>query len=210
MDLEIDLRADVPYVRDQEHRSTCLAFAVSAAHTHYQCQPDWLSVEYLFYHALQSMPSKDPALGLTFPAAERALRKEGQPNEIAWPYKSNDSIPPMAPPKNIDPIWRAQSTWAIHQDADHLFGELKNGHLLVLGIELSPDFYLPTTTPFVIDDTNPGFGGHAVLAVGVGRSFAGEQCIMVQNSWGEGWGDSGYAWLTSSYLRTHLIGHMQI
>jgi Papain family cysteine protease len=210
MELEIDLRAKVPAVRDQKDRETCLAFAISAAHTHHHSRLAWLSVEYLFYYALQLMSGKDPSLGLTFAAVEGALRDEGQPEESAWPYLP-DAVPPLPkPPTDLEPIWRAKSHWAHHQDVAAAIAELEHQRLMILGVQLSPGFYRLPESPYLIDDTGSGFGGHAVLAVGVGKSSAGERLVLIQNSWGIGWGDSGYAWLSSRFLESHLIGHMTI
>ncbi len=53
--------------------------------------------------------------------------------------------------------------------------------------------------------------GHAYLAVGYQRlpdhPEEGGLCLWVRNSWGTGWGDSGYACMTLEWLRRHLREH---
>jgi hypothetical protein len=46
-------------------------------------------------------------------------------------------------------------------------------------------------------------GGHALLAVGyeLGSGWEGGGRVQFINSWGQGWGDEGYGWVTFAYLR---------
>ena len=44
---------------------------------------------------------------------------------------------------------------------------------------------------------------HALVAVGHGERHDGKY-ILVRNSWGEGWGDRGHAWLHEEYLEACL------
>jgi C1A family cysteine protease len=55
--------------------------------------------------------------------------------------------------------------------------------------------------------------GHAVVAVGYDdhKRITNTQCgketrgaLLIRNSWGTGWGDSGYGWLPYSYVRSKL------
>lgn len=197
-------------MRDQKDRATCLAFALSAAHAKHHSQADWLSVEYLFYHALQLMIDRDPSNGLTFAAGSDALRDEGQPEESSWPYQANVVLPLPKPPDGIKPIWRANSRWVMNQDIAAVVSELENQRLVILGVQVSSAFFRPPTNPCLIDDVTPGFGGHAVLAVGIGTTPEGTRCVLIQNSWGSAWGDGGFAWLSTNFLAKNLIGYMWI
>jgi C1A family cysteine protease len=47
---------------------------------------------------------------------------------------------------------------------------------------------------------------HAVIAVGLGETAEGEQCLLVRNSWGPSWGLKGHAWITVPYLAQRLRG----
>jgi C1A family cysteine protease len=50
-------------------------------------------------------------------------------------------------------------------------------------------------------------GGHAVMAVGYDdhKDIGGRQgAILIRNSWGAGWGQSGYGWLPYDYVLTGL------
>jgi hypothetical protein len=46
-------------------------------------------------------------------------------------------------------------------------------------------------------------GGHAVTLIGYRTSVTGRQ-FLIQNSWGKGWGEGGYVWMTEPELRRHM------
>lgn len=47
-------------------------------------------------------------------------------------------------------------------------------------------------------------GGHAVVLVGY-RTLGLERQFLIHNSWGAGWGENGYAWISERGLRAHLM-----
>jgi C1A family cysteine protease len=204
-----DLRAAVPGVRDQRERQTCLAFAVTAAHNYHRTTLDWFSVEYLFYYAVQHEPNQDPRLGLTFGSAETALREQGQPEEPVWPYLETLCGPLPIPPDNLTRTWRHESIWEHHNNADKVLGAAAN-QPIVVGIKLSDGFYKSPRSPFLVDGDEIGFGGHAVLGIGTGIDAKGLRWLLIRNSWGFSWGDSGDAWLSERYLANNLLGHMRL
>jgi len=51
----------------------------------------------------------------------------------------------------------------------------------------------------------PIVGGHAVTLVGYKRSGM-KVMFRLRNSWGESWGDGGYAWMPSEYLSVGICG----
>ena len=74
-----DLRSRFGAIRDQGSRPTCLAFAVSDAHAVARGPFDPLSVEQLYYHAVQRTPGGDPAAGVNLPAILAAYGMTGRP-----------------------------------------------------------------------------------------------------------------------------------
>jgi len=205
IDVEIDLRVKCPPVRDQGKRSTCLACAASDAHMQTHSLREALSAEFLFYHAAQHMPGKDARQGITFQAAREALRTPGQPLEREWPYHAVQPNP-WTPPVG-SAFWRGDCSISITRPATEIAKFLRQDCPVVLGIKLTLDFIKVRATPAIISARGIGFGGHAVLAVGLGRLKTGPTLLLVRNSWGEGWGDRGYAWLPSRYLAKKLIGY---
>ena len=85
---------------------------------------------------------------------------------------------------------------------------LNDGKLPVMGLALPESFYTPTA-PWLIDPVGPIRGYHAVVGVGVAE-IGGSRSIMIRNSWGDTWGNSGHAYLSDSFLANHLMEVMAL
>lgn len=198
-----DLRADLQPVRHQGRRSSCLAFASSTAHEHRAGITEHLCVEYLFYHAVERTPGKNPSVGTTMEAAALALADEGQPVETAWPY-SPVPVAPWAPPAITTPLHKRRMLVGALA-FDDVAKVLDGGHSVVIGVIITDAFYRPDALgriPDLSPDTERG--GHAVLAVGHGVQADGTTMLLIRNSWGASWGLGGYAWLSRAYVTRQL------
>ncbi len=207
LSIRVDLREVWEAARDQGARSACLACACSDAHAVAHALRRPLSAEFLFYHAGQRMPGKDVTAGLTFAAVDTALKANGQPDEEEWPYSLTPPNP-WNPPAVTTRWYGSLSTAAL--DAAMIVSAIESRQPVVLGVKLSAGFYTAPTTPFVIPAAGPGFGGHAVLGVGIADYAPVGKLILIRNSWGSGWGEDGYGWLPTAYLHDKLIGYRTI
>jgi hypothetical protein len=204
---EVDLRESWEFLRDQGSRPTCLACATSDAHVHLQkCAP--LSVEYLFFQSVQRSTAKDPTSGLTFEQVGDALIHEGQPLEHEWPYAQ--AQPSSWAPPAITRRWYADLGSRKKDAAEEIARLLRGGHPVVLGLRISAAFIGPALPNATIPGVGSGFGGHAVLAVGLGSDDAGRMHFLIRNSWGVAWGSNGHAWLDSAYFDDKLIGFSHV
>lgn len=52
----------------------------------------------------------------------------------------------------------------------------------------------------VIQDWAGFSGGHAVVLAGMRKTTSGKRQFLIHNSWGQGWGDGGYAWVNEAML----------
>ncbi|MFG6412698.1 C1 family peptidase [Roseateles sp. DC23W] len=194
--VEHDLRGAWEGIRDQGPRPTCLACTTSDAHAHAHGLSHALSAEYLFAHAVQLMSSSNG--GLSFDAVDKALQLHGQPHESHWPY----GVPAAALCSPIGQIWCGSCL-----DPMSVESELVSGVPVVLGLMLCAGFYRVQAPPHLVADGPSNHSGHAVVAVGLGRSSASASydLVLIRNSWGARWGDKGHAWLPYSYMKTKLM-----
>ncbi|RYG88487.1 MAG: peptidase C1 [Alphaproteobacteria bacterium] len=201
----VDLRAALPSCRDQGRRRSCLAFAASAAHAHGRQRTEPLSVEYLYFGAVALSPGADPDRGTTFLAVATALSDTGQPDEKVWPYQATQLVKPdWNPPVTSEPLYRAKTDIGI-LDIDGICALLDQATTVVLGLLTSDSFMMAGPDGIMPHkDLDPMSGGHAVLAVGYGEDPDGNRHVLVRNSWGPDWGMDGHAWLSATYLQTHL------
>ena len=77
-----DLRRSFGAIRNQGSRPTCVAFAVTDAHAVTRDDLTELSVEHLYYHAVQRTPSGHPKDGVSLPKILEALLFDGQAAEL--------------------------------------------------------------------------------------------------------------------------------
>lgn len=202
----VSLQGVCPPVRDQGDRPTCLACATSDAHAmHHGCAP--LSAEFLFYQAIQMATVGNLTDGILFEEAAAALDTHGQPAEQEWPY-SPIQPNPWTPP-TVTTIWEANLQHDAANAVSQIISLVTSGKPVVLGIRLSAGLLSPIPPPFLIDGAGDGFGGHAVLVVGLGY-VSTTPYFLIRNSWGIGWANQGYAWLAADYLVDKLIGFAPI
>ena len=205
--VEVDLRHSLPPVRDQGDRPTCLACATSDAHSiAHGCPP--LSAEFLLYQAIQLAKTGNLVDGILFEEAAEALAQKGQPAETEWPYPLVQPDPWVVP--TITKVWKGELEHSGDSAVSSIARLLKADTPVVLGLKLSAAFLSPLSPPYIISPHGAGFGGHAVLAIGLGSGSAATQYFLIRNSWGDEWGDAGHAWLAAEYLADKHIGYAPV
>lgn len=137
------------------------------------------------------------------PAVVQALLDEGQPVETAWPYQA-EAVIPWAPPTITSMLHKAALSPG-KLDFDGVVAVLNKGVPVVLGLVITDAFHRPDSVGLVAD-VAPDIerGGHAVLAVGYGVDPSGVAALLIRNSWGDGWGLGGHAWLPRAYVDRQL------
>ena len=200
-----DLRGKFGEVRNQGIRPTCLAFAASDLHAASRPAPfTALSVEYLYFHAVQRSIPVDPKKGLTITAAADALKIEGQPIEAGWPYLPTlpADLSKWRPPKGLEVF---HQTLSIQPDSvAGIISAIEKAQPVLLCLKISEAFFTPDELGVVAhikNDRDTGY--HAMVALAHGTSDT-DSMILVRNSWGESWGLNGHAWLHSAYVSKRL------
>lgn len=193
--VKIDRRSSLGNVRDQGPFPTCLAYATSLSNRNFHGVSEPLSAETLHYHATDGGWHK----GCTTSEMERALERHGQPKTSDCPPFPGSDIEEWQPPDCVT-HFEAKSTTP-KTTIDKVSEALKEGNLPVLGIETTVEFYYPEE-PYVFS-RGQSKANHAVTAVGVGE-IDGGPAVLIRNSWGEEWAESGHAWLNNSFIEEHL------
>lgn len=200
-----DLREIFGPARNQGSRPTCIAFALSDAHAAARGAYQELSVDHLYYHAVQRTPAGNPHDGVSLGAAIDALRLDGQCTEINWPY--TDPLPTdlsaWRPPVTATPVYRRLSDLDTAK-VTSVIERLNAGIPAVLTLLLGERFYVPDGGLITPGPNDADVDYHAVISVGHGRTADGERCVLVRNSWGPDWGANGHAWIVAPYLEHRL------
>jgi C1A family cysteine protease len=200
----VDLRSKFGSARDQNPRPTCLAFAASDTHAALRLGWTPLSAEWAYYHAVKR-DGGQPEDGSTLASMLAVIKSDGQPVEPEWPYIQSNSIDIttwLPPSKPAELFFRDHS--ACRVELRYVLDQLDAGVPVLVTMTLSNAFYMPDANHVV--DQNEAVDPkrrHAVVAVGYGER-AGAKLVLIRNSWGEGWGLNGYAWLAEDYLAPRL------
>lgn len=135
-----------------------------------------------------------------------AIEHDGQPLETDWPYLEVTPANPSAwlPPTPSPPSFTRKGN-GIAASWETLAARIESGTPLVILLKLSKSFFRPKggVVQAVAGDPPDPNRRHAVVAVGLGKAGP-EDAILVRNSWGEKWGNAGYAWLTASFVKPRL------
>lgn len=204
---EIDLRALHGSVRNQGHRPTCMAFALSDLNGHRHRQPAQLSAEHLYREAAGLMPGWRPGDGLDVDAALRAVSAPGQALEAAAPYVAVEPTLPLTRNPYCALLF-ARNYCRQLPVMGMIESALASDRSIGLVLRLTLEFFGVTAdVPQVPFSRLAIFGqSHAVIAVGVGNdSITNERHVLIRNSWGVSWGNNGHAWLPESYILTHTL-----
>jgi len=199
----VDLRSNFGAARDQNPRPTCLAFAASDTHAALRSGWNPLSAEWAYYHAVKRDGGL-PQDGSTLASMLATIKSDGQPPESDWPYIQNAAIDVASwlPPAGPSALFFRDNA-ACRSALQDVVDQLDSGVPVLITMTLSDAFYLPDAGVVERAEAIDPKRRHAVVAVGYGER-AGNRFILIRNSWGEGWGLEGYAWLAEHYLAPRL------
>jgi hypothetical protein len=200
----VDLRSLFGDIRNQGERPTCMAFAASDVHSFARGGMEPLSAEYAYFHAIQREAHADRTAGATFDTMSEAIAVDGQPLETGWPYIPTLGAADLwAPPKVPGNLFHRDTTELLGGMPD-IYATLDAACPVVIVMYISDSFFMPPADmPLPPLPGEPRANTHAVILVGYGETPGG-RCLLVRNSWGNSWGDSGYQWIDEGYLVPRL------
>ena len=217
---------DIP-VRDQGKRPTCAAFAgiraievLLAGHG----EMTDLSEQY-FYWASKPQCRQNPCASKgswVLPGYRFSMEANSPdiPTEEQCPYQestknNNETQIPLAQACTGRGKVKIEGFYPIASLGD-ILDSLNKNQPIVGGFKLSPNFYqneglIKYTDRYLGGKTDTHAAGHALLIVGYMKlptelhTQEGDLCLIVANSWGEGWGAGGHACLTRKWFDEYKI-----
>jgi C1A family cysteine protease len=216
---EVDLTDLCPPVYDQGRIGSCTANAIAAAFEFdlmKQGLADFMpSRLFIYYNEREMEGHATYDSGAMIRDGVKSVKNLGVCSEADWAYDDTPALydggpfPAGARDRQKPPVEdyakalqnRVTSYQRIRRDLDHQRACLAAGYPFVFGFTVYESFEsdeVATTGVVPMPDANESvLGGHAVLAVGYNDA---EQRFIVRNSWGTGWGQTGYFTMPYAYL----------
>lgn len=214
----VDLRGFFSEIRDQGDIGSCASFAAAAMYESI-CNAGSgagsgkanLSEMFLFYHS--NIVKGEPQGGSNYYEQMQVLAEKGICEESLYPYTTDSfSTPPPSTAFSDAHKHRVVKACMIPLDTteDSIEGVKENHRMLTsalaegYGVGISLKIYRSFQEkgayihrPDESDIASGEEGHHAMVLVGYSES---DKCYIVRNSWGKGWGDKGYAYISSAYI----------
>jgi C1A family cysteine protease len=204
----VDLLPWCPKVFDQGDLGSCTANAIASA-IQYEAirknEPDKDVVHsrlFIYYNERKMEDSIESDAGAEIRDGIKSVADVGACNESLWWYNvSKFKVEPSSVAYANAKKYKALKYMRVDQTLEQMKGCLAEGYPIILGITVYDSFmsdqvamsgYVPIPRA-----NESAQGGHAILVVGYDDS---KECFMFRNSWGEGWGLDGNAWIPYTYL----------
>ena len=203
----VDLRSQCPPVLDQGQLGSCTANASASAHLFNQMKqaakrqisPSRL---FIYYNTRLIENTVDYDAGATIRDSVKSIAKYGVCSETRLPY----NIIRFKRKPNKTCYAEGLKHQAINyqrllQTLDQLKGCLASGYPFIFGFTVYESFETSAVAASGIvpmpAKSEKTLGGHAVMAVGYDDAT---RRFLIKNSWGTGWGMSGYFTIPYEYL----------
>jgi C1A family cysteine protease len=205
----VDLRSVCPAVYDQGELGSCTANAIAAAHEFEQMKqsqhdPFIPSRLFIYYgeRALEGTVSQDS--GAEIRDGMKVVAKQGVCPEVMWQYLPTQFAKRPGPKCYASALNHQVLTYSrVPQTLVAMRGCLAAGFPFVFGFTVYESFESASVAKSgkvqMPSKHESALGGHAVLAVGYDDAA---KRFIVRNSWGAGWGMSGYMTMPYPYLES--------
>jgi C1A family cysteine protease len=203
----VDLRKQCPPIFDQGQLGSCTANAISAAYR-FDLLKQKIDVRFvpsrlfIYYNerAMEGTIKSDS--GAAIRDGIKSIAKQGVCSEAKLPYDvAKFSAKPSAACFAEAKAHMALSYQRVPQSIAQMKACLAAGYPFVFGFTVYESFESAAVAKSGVLNlpvqSEKTVGGHAVLAVGYDDAA---QRIMVQNSWGDAWGQKGYFTMPYAYI----------
>jgi C1A family cysteine protease len=219
---DIDLRRNgfMPPVYSQGTTNSCTAHAAAAAYQFMRKKagkPAFMPSRLFIYYNERWLEDQDvmkrlePAVtwninhdhGAYNRDAMRVLRTYGCPPEMVfWPFDISKILIQPESSAYVAALTNKIVEYQRISDLKTLQNVLSHDIPIVFGMVAYQSFMKTSEDGIVPKPEGKKLGGHSMLLVGITDSY-----YIVRNSWGEGWGDSGYCYIYKDmFLNDSMIG----
>ena len=210
-ELNIDLRSVMPPIMNQGALGSCSAFSISGAYEAEmirQKQPTFEPSQLFFYwnsRCAENTVTTDS--GAMIHDGIKTIEQYGVCPEQLWPYNTTlFAVKPSDEAYSAALRHKAITCNPVAVDLLDIQRVLSSGFPVIAGITLFPEFECAEVARTGVVPMPSGklhaIGGHAVLIVGVDDN---KQQLIMRNSWGDQWGDSGYFYISYDYIQPQLM-----
>ena len=211
---QVDLRPQCPPVYDQGQLGSCTGNSIAAA-VEFDLMKQKLtsftpSRLFIYFNERTMEGTVGQDAGAEIRDGIKSVNSLGVCPETDWPYDES-KFADAPPPQCFTIALTAKSVQyeSVAQDIETMKACLTQGTPIVLGFTVYDSFEGDAVARTGIvpmpSDAESTVGGHAVMVVGHNDTQAEwngipPQCFVVRNSWGSGWGASGYFFMPFPYL----------
>ena len=201
----IDYTQDMLPVRSQEDEGSSTGFAVAAA-LEYQIhkslgQAVRLSPRFLYNSAREREHTGTQDAGALLSDVVLIAKEKGVVAESVWPYVAGQYA--SHPPSGIENAKHYQATKTVHlSNLAEIKTALANGPV-VAGITIYQSF-TQTKSEGLVPMPHPSenaLGGYPICVVGYDDQ---KKLLKFESSWGSGWGEHGYGYISYDYADKYL------
>ena len=221
---KVDLRELAGYIENQSSTNSCTANAIaSAQEIMLQSRNRFVDISRLFIYYNARAPIaeifkknlEDTGSNIRFAIGETT--KRGAATESIWPFeisrvnqKPSDEAYADAltrKTKRYESLGRSQPGVYPKRFVEEAKVALAAGYPIIFGMDITNNFFgISSLDPKAYTDiarrgSLEYAGGHAMLIVGYDDE---NQCFLIENSWGPGWGDAGYCQLEYSVVTQNI------
>jgi C1A family cysteine protease len=202
----VDMRSNCPPVYNQGSLGSCTAQSIAGA-LHFtmlegEKTPFVPSRLFIYYNTRVLHGTVGQDSGASLRNTIKAVVKNGYCQEVLWPYRVKDFKVKPASKAYQDSVKIDSLDYArVYQDLDQLKLALYENNPIIFGFSVYESFQSQTVakTGFVpMPKRNERMlGGHAVILVGYDDRT---KMFICRNSWGQGWGISGYFFMPYAFV----------
>jgi C1A family cysteine protease len=213
----IDLRPHCPPIVDQGQIGSCTGNAIAGIVEYYDNTHNKAGIIvsrlFIYYQERVYEGTTYYDAGAYIRDGIKACNQYGAPLETIWPYLSNKVTTRPSTAAYTDAAKRKVGSYQrITTQAAGIKASLNAGFPVVIGFTVYASFesgtwWQPSGTgqmPYPNVNTESVLGGHAVAIVGYNDAMTGPGgqtgYFIVRNSWGTGWGQSGYFYMPYSVI----------